>query len=890
MKNKIFFLLILLVLIVPLRIFAYTEPALFIAGERYTESASGEKWSFDADTKTLTLNGWKYTGDLSLQNGHYSFIESDFDELTIVANGTSTFNLTGVDITKDIYGIKSDTETSIVGDTAYNNNAHIIFTGTGQINIILSNGHNMYGVFGNDITISGPRISVNATGTADNIETTDVNEASELLTGIKANTLEMTNGKYGVSTYGYDKITSSYGINVNTVHTTGGEISVTLMNTLSGNSSIACRGDIGSFTNTKVTCVSSNTTTIGDNGTTLLGHNIGIHFEESLSFKNSTVVANSGQIVSDNTPEYVYAYGIYSPLLTMDGGTFTITAKKSYKQNAAINADALLIKGSAVVNANTLGTESGINNGYAIMSNNLHIADNAQITTISDASYNITPVYDGGYYPEIYAGMATPGELVETITSNVYQNKFVKIVRGTAPVIPDPEPETYTLSFNANGGSGSMESITELTGTYTLPENGFTAPDNKQFKGWSLTTDGELITTVEMTENRTVYAIWEDINNTNPDEPNPDTPVAIVTPNKPVAKIAKGNNNALVVSWDHQDVSTHYLVYRSKSKTKGYKLVKTISADEFIQGGLGYGKTYYFKVKACNDTKCSGYSNIVYKKVVPNKVENLRASSVGTNSIKLAWDKVNVTGYQIQRSTNGKKWSTIKTITKNGTLSYSNTRLSANKKYYYRVRAYKYSSGRRVYGSWSTVLVMKTSPSKPKISVSLLEYNELRINISGVSGATKYILQRSTDKKTYELVSEFNTAVKYYDVPLETGLTYYYRVRACNSDNHCSGWVTTSKKLVPLTPSFSLKSSTTKNITITVNRLDNATGYEIYRATSRYGKYTKVKELLSEEEILSYVNSTTKGKRYYYKVRSYMTINDKKIYSSFSSVKNIVSK
>ena len=103
-------------------------------------------------------------------------------------------------------------------------------------------------------------------------------------------------------------------------------------------------------------------------------------------------------------------------------------------------------------------------------------------------------------------------------------------------------------------------------------------------------------------------------------------------------------------------------------------------------------------------------------------------------------------------------------------------------------------------------------------------------------------------------------------------------------------WASVCRRNARLDPSFSLKSSTTKNITITVNRLDNATGYEIYRATSRYGKYTKVKELLSEEETLSYVNSTTKGKRYYYKVRSYMTINDKKIYSSFSSVKNIVSK
>ena len=70
---------------------------------------------------------------------------------------------------------------------------------------------------------------------------------------------------------------------------------------------------------------------------------------------------------------------------------------------------------------------------------------------------------------------------------------------------------TYTCSFNSNGGTGTMADVTGLTGTYTLPANGFIAPANKQFKGWSLTSDGAIITAVEMTTDRTIYAIWEDI-------------------------------------------------------------------------------------------------------------------------------------------------------------------------------------------------------------------------------------------------------------------------------------------------------------------------------------------------------------------------------------------
>lgn len=45
---------------------------------------------------------------------------------------------------------------------------------------------------------------------------------------------------------------------------------------------------------------------------------------------------------------------------------------------------------------------------------------------------------------------------------------------------------TYTVSFDANGGTGTMANVTGVTGEYTLPANGFTAPAGKQFKAWSV--------------------------------------------------------------------------------------------------------------------------------------------------------------------------------------------------------------------------------------------------------------------------------------------------------------------------------------------------------------------------------------------------------------------
>ena len=72
---------------------------------------------------------------------------------------------------------------------------------------------------------------------------------------------------------------------------------------------------------------------------------------------------------------------------------------------------------------------------------------------------------------------------------------------------------TYTVSFNSNGGSGEMDAATGISGSYTLPACGFTAPTNKQFAGWAYTADGAVITnaSIDVSVEVTLYAIWEDI-------------------------------------------------------------------------------------------------------------------------------------------------------------------------------------------------------------------------------------------------------------------------------------------------------------------------------------------------------------------------------------------
>ena len=72
-------------------------------------------------------------------------------------------------------------------------------------------------------------------------------------------------------------------------------------------------------------------------------------------------------------------------------------------------------------------------------------------------------------------------------------------------------PTEHTVKFNANGGGGTMADVTGVSGSYTLPACGFTEPEGKQFKGWSTSADGSVIsgTTYEVSSDTIFYAIWE---------------------------------------------------------------------------------------------------------------------------------------------------------------------------------------------------------------------------------------------------------------------------------------------------------------------------------------------------------------------------------------------
>ena len=109
-----------------------------------------------------------------------------------------------------------------------------------------------------------------------------------------------------------------------------------------------------------------------------------------------------------------------------------------------------------------------------------------------------------------------------------------------------PAPSEYIISFDGNGGSGSMDKATVKKGDeYTLPENGFTAPEGKEFAGWKVGNEttlkqaGEKIT---VTEDVTLVAQWKD-KTENPGKPGTEEPGKPGTGDQDPSKPGRENPN-----------------------------------------------------------------------------------------------------------------------------------------------------------------------------------------------------------------------------------------------------------------------------------------------------------------------------------------------------------
>jgi hypothetical protein len=149
-------------------------------------------------------------------------------------------------------------------------------------------------------------------------------------------------------------------------------------------------------------------------------------------------------------------------------------------------------------------------------------------------------------------------------------------------------------------------------------------------------------------------------------------------------------------------VKTYTCVDCGATKTSTIKATgHTVVKDKAVSATYAKaGKTAGSHCSVCG-TVITAQKTVAKLTVAKTSISKLTATKKG---FKITWKKNSkATGYQIQYSTdkNFKKNNKTVTVSKNSTLSKTVSGLTANKKYYVRVRCYKTENGKKYYSSWT---------------------------------------------------------------------------------------------------------------------------------------------------------------------------------------------
>jgi uncharacterized repeat protein (TIGR02543 family) len=165
-------------------------------------------------------------------------------------------------------------------------------------------------------------------------------------------------------------------------------------------------------------------------------------------------------------------------------------------------------------------------------------------------------------------------------------------------------------------------------------------------------------------------------------------------------------------------------------------------------------------------------------------------------------------------------------------------------------------------------------------------YNNINLNWDAVTGASGYqIFRLNPSTGTYKFVR--GTSLKHYiDKNLIPGTSYSYMIRAYSGFAGTSGTVigrfstVACAKPVPAAPLNTKVVSTGSNsIKVHWSPVSGASGYLVYRSKSMTGLYS----LISTTPSTSITNNgLITGFTYYYKVKAYTMVGDKKVYGIYS--------
>lgn len=286
------------------------------------------------------------------------------------------------------------------------------------------------------------------------------------------------------------------------------------------------------------------------------------------------------------------------------------------------------------------------------------------------------------------------------------------------------------------------------------------------------------------------------------------TPTLVDLPPAPPKNLtATAGDKQITLKWDANSELDllRYRIYGgiAPNPTTAIDSVLAALGTTKIITGLNNGTKYYFRITAVDLTlNVSGYSNEVSATpttgpAAPNAPTNLAATPVSSTQINLTWsdNSSNETSFEIERKAGaGGTYAVIATRpgdASTGADNYSNTGLSPNTAYFYRVRAVLNTVTPILYSNYSNEISATTFPAIPaapsNLAASAISNSQIRLswNATGVTGEEGFKIYRSTSAGVAIIAGNLVGSVginieTFTDTGLSATNTYYYKVVAFN--------------------------------------------------------------------------------------------------------------
>ena len=361
------------------------------------------------------------------------------------------------------------------------------------------------------------------------------------------------------------------------------------------------------------------------------------------------------------------------------------------------------------------------------------------------------------------------------------------------------------------------------------------------------------------------------------------------------------------VNWAEVAGASFYEVYRTANPTGTYTQIGQTSSPPYDDYTANPGTTYWYKVRACNAAGCSALSTADSGYAsksdggggggdqLPGTPGNLNASKGEyEDKIRVTWSPASgAKRYEVfRRSSEGGPYDQIAETT--GTSYDDEDNLVPCQSYWYKVRACNENGCGNFSAPAEGWREFRMVPPEG-VDASDTRSDGILVSWDPVEHADCYEVFRavSSTATSWDLVGDCNevqTASSYLDTTATPGVTYWYRVKACNEEPTCgcSGFSAPARgyrTCYPMAPENVKAQLNAGKVQITWDPVeDPPTGndvpkYEIYRATSEEGPYTKVGEVTGSPADTSFTDDPPDPEAgeevtYYYKVKACSSVAD----------------